>query len=529
MDDKCMHLTNYSINKRSGSFEKNDDTEGSSGSKRSIAWLLSWLSEERGPSVTEKLWNQIGEICVKTIISIAPILEREYNITFGLNQITNQDSVGGTKHSDCSTWPDNMKASNKENSSDTSNSNPVLPENTNTTKELPTIKELKGSRCFAILGFDIMIDSKIKPYLIEVNHLPSFGTDSPLDNDIKSKVIHQALSAVKVDSSDKRTYEQGQKMRARRRLLEKCRRQSAQNSSRRGAIEDYTNIKEVEKYVEQIYATYAPEKVDKVQEILKKYKGYEEWLVQRIHEKYCSAKTEDDNNEDTDTDSDDESIHDMFNFRPGECDEDLANEERILKDFERIYPPKPYHFNHPPYEDMKKHAFEEDLKHQVRLTCPLWQVRQNEDGDILETYEVHEGRDGAHHKYSRGDWLINGNIHLKKKESVPIKLLKPPTEKQIEAAERLSRGFSVDRTSAQRSKLRASSCVMTGNDFISRFSRIEEENREIRRRNGEKFNERSQLMMRPIQIEFDENTEYQYGDGNRYYVDFVGRKLAMNL
>lgn len=27
---------------------------------------------------------------------------------------------------------------------------------------------------FEIFGFDIMIDNKLKPYLIEVNHTPSF-------------------------------------------------------------------------------------------------------------------------------------------------------------------------------------------------------------------------------------------------------------------------------------------------------------------------------------------------------------------
>lgn len=30
----------------------------------------------------------------------------------------------------------------------------------------------RGSRCFEVLGFDVMIDSKLKPWIIEVNHLP---------------------------------------------------------------------------------------------------------------------------------------------------------------------------------------------------------------------------------------------------------------------------------------------------------------------------------------------------------------------
>jgi tubulin polyglutamylase TTLL6/13 len=48
--------------------------------------------------------------------------------------------------------------------------------------------------CFEILGFDILITDKcniiliiikVKPILLEVNHTPSFTTDTPLDTYIK--------------------------------------------------------------------------------------------------------------------------------------------------------------------------------------------------------------------------------------------------------------------------------------------------------------------------------------------------------
>lgn len=39
--------------------------------------------------------------------------------------------------------------------------------------------------CFELLGFDVILDSTLKPMLLEVNHAPSFATDSPLDYDIK--------------------------------------------------------------------------------------------------------------------------------------------------------------------------------------------------------------------------------------------------------------------------------------------------------------------------------------------------------
>ena len=43
--------------------------------------------------------------------------------------------------------------------------------------------------CFQILGFDIILDKNCKPYLLEVNHAPSFATDSPLDYEIKRNLF----------------------------------------------------------------------------------------------------------------------------------------------------------------------------------------------------------------------------------------------------------------------------------------------------------------------------------------------------
>lgn len=47
--------------------------------------------------------------------------------------------------------------------------------------------------CFELLGFDIMIDSNMKPWLIEVNHAPSFATDSPLDKKLKKNVLRETF------------------------------------------------------------------------------------------------------------------------------------------------------------------------------------------------------------------------------------------------------------------------------------------------------------------------------------------------
>mmetsp|Transcript_8970 Transcript_8970/g.7848 ORF Transcript_8970/g.7848 Transcript_8970/m.7848 type:complete len:133 (+) Transcript_8970:847-1245(+) len=53
---------------------------------------------------------------------------------------------------------------------------------------------MNGNMCFEILGFDVMIDNKLKPWLIEVNHAPSFNTDSKLDQQVKHNMLTDTFS-----------------------------------------------------------------------------------------------------------------------------------------------------------------------------------------------------------------------------------------------------------------------------------------------------------------------------------------------
>jgi tubulin polyglutamylase TTLL6/13 len=46
-------------------------------------------------------------------------------------------------------------------------------------------EDIENQMCFQILGFDIMLDSNLKPWLIEVNHAPSLATESAFDLKIK--------------------------------------------------------------------------------------------------------------------------------------------------------------------------------------------------------------------------------------------------------------------------------------------------------------------------------------------------------
>ncbi len=63
IDQLFMHLTNYSLNKHSETF---DDAEGEGeGSKRTIRWLNEWLAAN-GHDV-ERLWDNVADIVNKTV------------------------------------------------------------------------------------------------------------------------------------------------------------------------------------------------------------------------------------------------------------------------------------------------------------------------------------------------------------------------------------------------------------------------------------------------------------------------------
>jgi hypothetical protein len=57
------------------------------------------------------------------------------------------------------------------------------------------------SACFEILGFDIMLDADFRPWVLEVNHSPSFVCDEQIDKDVKEAVIGQALTLMRLSAA----------------------------------------------------------------------------------------------------------------------------------------------------------------------------------------------------------------------------------------------------------------------------------------------------------------------------------------
>jgi len=58
--------------------------------------------------------------------------------------------------------------------------------------------------CFEILGFDVLIDEGAKPWLLEVNHAPSFATDSDLDLKVKEAVIMDTFKVLGLSQKNRK-------------------------------------------------------------------------------------------------------------------------------------------------------------------------------------------------------------------------------------------------------------------------------------------------------------------------------------
>eukprot|EP00392_Amoebophrya_sp_AT5.2_P005849 g5859.t1 len=146
-DQRCMHLTNYAVNKDSENFVMDAGDDGA-GSKRSLLWFWKHVDEEYGEKERKLLWKKCKQLCVKMMLAVQPALAHEYY---------------------CGMPKDGAK-----------------------------LKTTNRCRCFALLGVDIMVDRNLKPWLLETNHLPSFATETDLDYDIKKRLIEQTLDLIPI-------------------------------------------------------------------------------------------------------------------------------------------------------------------------------------------------------------------------------------------------------------------------------------------------------------------------------------------
>lgn len=150
LKERFVHLTNWSVNKNSEKFVKGHGSDIGDGSK----WTLKALKKlfiEQGINWNE-IHGKIKDIIIKTVISAEPFMLNSMNRT-----------------------PDHR------------------------------------NNCFEIYGFDILLDSNMKPWLMEVNVCPSLNSSSMIDRRIKTTVMCDVMNLIGIQPYDRKRHDDEQK------------------------------------------------------------------------------------------------------------------------------------------------------------------------------------------------------------------------------------------------------------------------------------------------------------------------------
>jgi len=136
LHNKFMHISNYSIQKESKMYRPNTDASDDSSKWNFTMWEEA--IKEQGHDVKVALLK-IEDIVIKTLISAQDLISNAYDSMTGVRNV-----------------------------------------------------------CYELYGFDVMFDSHMNPWLLEVNTNPSLSSNSPLDKMLKTKVCCDTLTLVGV-------------------------------------------------------------------------------------------------------------------------------------------------------------------------------------------------------------------------------------------------------------------------------------------------------------------------------------------
>jgi hypothetical protein len=137
--NRFIHLTNYSVQKKSNKFVEHKPASDAEGDEAAHKWSLSTFRQrlKRQNIDDGPLWAAVNDIVIKTCVSI-------------------EAQVGAALDTHA----------------------------------------IDPRHCFQLFGFDILVDSQLKPWLLEVNLSPSMACDSQLDLGIKGPLLADLLTLV---------------------------------------------------------------------------------------------------------------------------------------------------------------------------------------------------------------------------------------------------------------------------------------------------------------------------------------------
>ncbi|KAL3156185.1 Tubulin polyglutamylase ttll5 [Trebouxia sp. C0010 RCD-2024] len=150
---RCVHVTNYSVNKHQPGFKANTDADGDGvGSKWSLRALQEHLERHCGVQ-WNRIWTQVHDLVMAAILAAEPELHSAARMH--------------------------------------------VPHRAN---------------CFEIFGVDVLLDDTFRAWLIEVNTGPDLSSTSPLDKQLKHKMVAQMMHLVGVVPYDREEYLMQQKL-----------------------------------------------------------------------------------------------------------------------------------------------------------------------------------------------------------------------------------------------------------------------------------------------------------------------------
>lgn len=146
---KFCHLTNFSINKKAQNYKKASGAE--EGEEENCSkWSIKQLAAAFKSMDIEfdGVWAKIKDVIIKAVISVEPILANN------LSRAANGRRI-----------------------------------------------------CFEVFGFDIILDRDLKPWLLEVNVLPSLSSSSELDKKIKTSLMCDTFNTIGIVPYKKKQFE----------------------------------------------------------------------------------------------------------------------------------------------------------------------------------------------------------------------------------------------------------------------------------------------------------------------------------